>query len=120
MRLGQLIAILEMTPPEWHVEFSDGTPPGEFASWRGVYAQLTLCPGKEPVTVGELLAAAVAADGGEFYGYKGGYFTMDRNTPVWSDRWGSAAGRGITGSHTGDHLLVLHAEQIPDEYREMW
>lgn len=119
MRLGDLIDLLRSVPPQWGVEFSDGTTPHEFISWRGVYAQLSLDTG-DPLTVGELLAKAEAANGGTFTGYKGGDFTMGLGTPVWADPWGSAAGRGIVGAGASAHILTLRVEQIPDEYREMW
>lgn len=120
MRLGDLIATLEATPGDWLVQFSNGTTPGEFASWRGIYSQLTLCPGVAPRTVGDLLAAARAADGAEFTGYKGGEYAMHPSTPVWADDWGQVDYRAILGSHTGEAVLILDVFTIPDEYREMW
>lgn len=111
MDLGDLIRTLECFDPSMSVWLGwEGRtyPPGEFASWRGVYAELTLTPGVEPVTVGELLDRCRAADGAVFEGWKGGEFTMGRGTKVWADEEGSANGEALQGVvRTGDNALVI-------------
>ncbi|HVX20914.1 MAG TPA: hypothetical protein VHB02_06185 [Acidimicrobiales bacterium] len=115
MRLGELIDLLEKSTPVMLVVFDYGKPPGRFASWRGVYQELTLTPGKESVRVRELLAKAKKADGGVFNGWKGGEFTMSRDTPVWADDYGDFDHRGIIGSKVSRSKgLVLLTADLSD------
>jgi hypothetical protein len=103
MTLGQLADHLEQAPGslDLPVEFRgcglDGHAPHAIDSWRGNYADLALEPAEGiRHTVNELLALLHGADGDEFQGYKGGTFTMNRDTPVWVDAYGEyTADRGI-------------------------
>jgi hypothetical protein len=107
MTLGELIDTLAYFPADMPVKYETDVRPGEFMSWRGVYAELTLVPGGGPMTVGRLLLAAEAADGGTFEGYKGGDFTMSRSTPVWGDDWGECPGWALHGMKVDGQMLVL-------------
>jgi hypothetical protein len=110
MTLGNLIATLDMFEPDTPVVFSSGGTPGEFASWRGRYEELTLLRVNEPITVGELLRRSRAAVGSTFVGYKGGHFAMSDSTPVWCDDWGASEGFGIAGVRIdgrNDHLELV-------------
>lgn len=49
-----------------------------------------------------------------FGGYKGGNYTMTRDTPVWADEWGSYQCRGIMGSKIDDGVLVLVTADLSD------
>lgn len=57
--------------------------PISITSWRGVYENAALTHGPDPITVGQLLTNIQAAYRGTFYGWKGGEYTYDRNTPFW-------------------------------------
>lgn len=118
MRLGELIDTLEKLPSEAEVRFDTGDSPKRFDSWRGVYAQLTLIRnGSKRKTVGQLLAEARAADGGVFKGYKGGDFTMDRDTPVWADDYGECVYNALIGARMEDGKVVLATANI-EAYRD--
>ena len=69
--------------------------PTSFDSWRGSYDELALgydnFDNKKPHNVKEFLKIAKEAIGGTFYGYKGGEFTMDKDTPIWIDNYGNAS-----------------------------
>jgi hypothetical protein len=125
MTLGELIEVLENAPqcPVVYQDINDGERhyPGDFDSWRGVYAELSLEPVGQPTTVKELLAKAKEADGKTFQGYKGGDFTMGKHTAVWADPYGESVGRGIVGhkfeESSGTTTLILTTLVIPWEYR---
>lgn len=121
MRLGDLIDTLEQFDPTLPVIFSDGSHPLRLASWRGVYAELSLEPVKYEGdvalgTVGELLKEARRADGATFQGYKGGDYRMSRDTPVWADAYGEYDHNIITGVQLVDGILVLNRVHVPVEY----
>lgn len=90
--LGNLIDELEKYPKDWGVYILPfNLIPDEFCSYRGYYQDLNLtvltrseaiAKNKE-MTVGQLLKMAKEANGNIFCGYKGGEFTMNRNTPIW-------------------------------------
>lgn len=111
MRLGDLIDTLEGFAPDMPVFYGPDRP-NQFMSWRGRYAELTLVPGDKPMTVGKLLGLARKADGGTFTGYKGGEFTMNRDTPVWADDYGVCAYRAITGVVSASGSLTLVTQFI--------
>lgn len=86
MTLGRLIDRLTLVADQsLPVIFDFGPKPTTLASWRGIYAELAL--GYDDVvaspTVAELLAECRRADGATFTGWKGGDFTMGRETAVW-------------------------------------
>jgi hypothetical protein len=127
MRLGGLIDTLEQLPGELPVYFSDGRHPTTFASWRGVYAELTLYEGNDydpdgedhwpslPVlTVAELLEQARAAVGETFEGYKGGDFVMSRDTAVWADDYGACNHDAIMGVTVNDGKVELTIMNLSD------
>jgi len=78
MNLGQLIDGLR------GVKDRDRKVPKGFAkahSWRGVYAELAFEPAND-VTISSMLAEAEGAVGRTFEGWKGGDFTMNRDTEI--------------------------------------
>lgn len=115
MRLGDLIDTLEGFAPDTPVFYGPSERPSEFTSWRGRYDELTLVPGNKPMTVGKLLDLARKADGGTFTGYKGGEYTMSRDTPVWADDYGDCNYNAITGIVSASGSLVL-VTQVIEEY----
>lgn len=113
MRLGELIDVLEKHQGNQSVRFSDGSYPVSFCSWRGVYRWLTLQPGNQHASVGHLLELAKGADGGTFYGYKGGEYIMDRESPVWADEYGACNHNAIVAWYVNDEdELILQRENI--------
>lgn len=89
--LGMLIKDLEPYKEEFiDVVYDDGTVPGEFMSWRGLYNCLALdyygANNHTPAHV--LYEMAVRANGHTFEGYKGGDFTMDLDTPIYQANYG--------------------------------
>ena len=117
LNLGELIDLLEQELPGRRISFDRsmndlvrGAPlqiayPARPNSYRGFYEHLALDISADPITVGEVLEFAKQADGGIFYGYKGGDFDMDRNTPMWVAEYGRNSGIIITG--VSNHFGVV-------------
>jgi hypothetical protein len=83
--LGQLIDTLKSADQSLLV--ADGfTEPD---SWRGVYAFLRFSPARNTF-VKDMLFYAHGAIGATFEGYKGGNYTMNRETPVFIDGYGES------------------------------
>lgn len=92
MTLGQLIEQLEKMNPESGVICSTDTSMvfTSFDSYRGYYDDLALGyitkdyhENDEIHTVKDFLEEAKSCLGKTFYGWKGGKFVMDANTPLW-------------------------------------
>lgn len=119
MTLGELIKVLTKAPADYLVIYDNGEDaPGDFASWRGAYRQLTLEPDSTPQTAENLLKKAQDAVGATFQGYKGGNFVMNLDTAVYADPYGVCEYRIITGyfiSHL-DKDIALDTVKIPWEY----
>ena len=88
--LDDLINRLEELPQDMPILL------GEAESYRGYYMDLAFVPLDEPRTVKEALKEAEKANGSTFEGYKGGDFTMARDTPVWYSHYGDC-GPAIIG-----------------------
>lgn len=89
-------------------DFEYARPTG-FSSWRGVYAELALefaFDGKE-TRLSDLIRWAEESVGKTFYGYKGGDFTMTRETPVWVANWGNAGSTAVTGVYDDGWQVVI-------------
>lgn len=100
LTLGSLIKQLEEFPKDQKiVDLVDAH------SYRGYYSDLAFTFGN-PITVSDL-AKKLKTDclNNEFYGYKGGDFLMDENTPLWFSTYGS----------TGEKLLSINKDN-PDLY----
>lgn len=83
--------------------------PTNFDSWRGVYAELALgfsFEGVEP-TLDEMIDRAEDAVGRTYEGYKGGDYTMTRETPVWVANFGNAGSTAVTGVYNEGWQVVL-------------
>lgn len=94
MTLGELIAALEQEPPDKVVAVGFADP----HSYRGYYHDVAFEPLRN-TTAGAMLAAARAALGATFDGWKGGQYTMTRRTDVW------LAVQGDCGETIGPILL---------------
>ena len=64
-------------------------------SYRGYYEHLAFEMRGVPRPVGEVLADARKAIGAEYCGYKGVYYEMRGDTPVWVADYGSCGDRLI-------------------------
>jgi len=79
--------------------------PTNLDSWRGSYSELALgfkLSGYDneddhfaETTAETLLSELKGAIGKEYTGWKGGEFTMNRDTPVWVSNQGNSGGTGI-------------------------
>jgi hypothetical protein len=85
--LGQLIDTLAAADQAHVVEDGFGEP----MSWRGVYAFVGFSPVRNAV-VADMLNWARSAVGATFEGYKGGDFTMTRDTPCFISSYGETGG----------------------------
>lgn len=84
MTLGELISFLKH-----NADYDDPVKgvSGTCRSYRGYYEDLAFDPGS--TTAGKLLDSAQSALGATFIGYKGGEYTMRKNTPVWVSEYGT-------------------------------
>lgn len=100
MTLGKLIDQLEQLPVDMEV---DGLC--KPASYRGYYEDLAFerC-GRMPVS--QLFATCKTCVGKTLYGYKGGKFRMDLDTPLWVASWGMRGDRIMSLDENG----VIHTE----------
>lgn len=119
--LGNLIDELEKYPKDWGVYILPfNLVPEEFCSYRGYYEDLNLTvitrseaiSKNKEMTVGRLLEMAKEANGKTFYGYKGGEFTMNRNTPIWVGDEDYSTGVAIAEVKKAyDGLIEIHCYQ---------
>lgn len=111
MILGELIEALDACPDHFATVEINGQPPGLFDSYRGYYDQLALGTGQEAMKVAQLLAAARAAVGREYEGYKGGEYVMSEDTPVWFAEYGSWPGEAILSVNAeADPVQIITAD----------
>ena len=115
MTLGELIDVLERAKDDEHVRFDwGGMVPGAFHSYRGYYDQLAMSVrDADSPTVAEVKGWCREADGGEYRGWKGGDYTMSRDTKVWIANTGKATGTELVGAtvHSwGGVTLITRAE----------
>lgn len=109
--IGELAALLRATNPDKVVVAE--TPLGpvsvspDVISYRGYYDQLAIEPDGQS-TAGILAAALSEAIGETFQGYKGGDYSMSRNTPVWLSRYGDASGYAVTGVVEAADAVILN------------
>lgn len=129
LSLGQLIAEIEKydlklkkgNSKSIYFDFGSAVPT-TLDSWRGVYAELALgykLTGYDSEerfypTAEDLLTELKQAIGKEFYGWKGGEFTMDENTPVWVDNPGNYNRTIITGIHDTGYSIIILTQYEPD------
>ncbi len=127
LTLGQLISEIEKigikkeNGEDMDIAFDFGSAiPTTLASWRGSYAELALgyrLSGYDAydqekghfsdVTAEKVLAELKQAVGATYYGWKGGDFLMDENTPVWVANQGNADNTIIIGVLNAGYKMVL-------------
>lgn len=109
--IGELAALLRATTLD-KVVIAD-TPNGpvtvspDVMSYRGYYDQLAIEPDGQ-TTAGDLATALSEAIGESFQGYKGGDYSMSRNTPVWLSHYGDASGYAVTGVVEAEDAVILN------------
>jgi hypothetical protein len=120
MRLGELIAALEILPDqEGQVVFDfEYAYPTTFEDYRGVYRHLALGfdlggynvkqdkNGRAP-TVAQLLERAQEAVGQWYSGWHGGEFLMDDFTPLWVSNPGNDGHTALAGVLDRGYEVVL-------------
>lgn len=88
------------------------------ASYRGYYDHLALgwtADFRDRPTVSTVIDILQSADGETFEGWKGGDFTMDRDTPIWVANPGQTGGTGIVGLKLlGENCVVLLTTHTDD------
>lgn len=92
LTLGRIIWFLKRCERDFVAPLGLGIP----ESYRGYYHCLSFIPTRN-ITVEDMLKNAEEAIGGIFYGYKGGEYEMDLNTPCFFAHHG-ATGDPITKS----------------------
>ena len=110
--LGALIEAIKGMPEDTPVVFddSDKGPTGP-RSYRGFYSDLAFEDESGAVTVGMLLHDCTGALGKTFEGYKGGDFTMHKDTPLWKADYG-CCGRAIVDIRDDLGKLVLVTKEV--------
>lgn len=114
MTLNKIIAALSACPDQVASIEIDGQPPGDFDSYRGYYDQLALGTGISPMTVGELLTAAIECVNKSFEGYRGGDFVMHGDTPVWAADHGFCPGIAIVAIDASSDPVQLITADISE------
>ena len=118
MTLGALIDQLSQRPQEQRLTFEFGAmQPTTLKSYRGDYRDLAIgydLPGTRPhVTVAGFMAKCRDVENSTLEGYKGGMFTMTRDTEVWVANWGQTASTelsGVTGNDYATRLMTTFRE----------
>ena len=86
--------------------------PTHLSSWRGSYCELAISfefEGNAP-TVEEFLKKLNSAIGQTFTGYKGGDFTMGKNTPVWVANYGNSGNTGVVGVIDTGYTVIIETK----------
>lgn len=116
MTLGEMIAVLKRKPAGAFVyfDFVHFRPSGDVHSYRGYYEQFAIgyTNEGENVTAGGLLAKLEAACGAEFYGYKGGSYTMYSDTPVWVANHNESGGTAVVDIRDEDWRILIVTASI--------
>ena len=121
LTLGELLLKLKAIPDkkgDKNVYFDFGSAvPTDFNSWRGSYAEIALGYAltgydstgdkREAPKLSELIKATEEAIGTTYNGWKGGDYTMTKNTSVWVANRGNSDETGIVGVLDNDWNVVL-------------
>lgn len=104
MTLCELIARLEGMDGDSEIDKIE-----EPHSNRGYYSDLGLTPVKGRMKVSEALKLVKECLGKEFYGYKGGDFTMTKTTPLWISEYG-LSGLALVGIDKNGSFITKEDE----------
>lgn len=112
MTLGQLIEACERSGCKRVAFDFCYMVPRDIGSWRGRYDELSIrwmtldeAPGWK--SMADFLKMLRSADGETFHGWKGGEYTMSRDTKVWVDNAGSCTMTAIVGTRIDGEALML-------------
>lgn len=125
--LGRLIDDLEkiLTAEGCVVEFDFGGTPRDLHSWRGSYEELAIGWSHKDYYEGgqternikykDFLAMLEEAVGKKYQGWKGGWYRMSKDTPVWVSKDGMGTHCGICkvvswAPDTATHLVILETK----------
>jgi hypothetical protein len=109
--LGKLIAAIKDVPGDTPVVFDDGEEGPCFPhSYRGYYSDLAFSDGKG-ATVDQLRKDCLESLGKTFEGYKGGDYTMHKDTPLWRAAYG-CCGRAVVDIRSEPNKLVLVTKDV--------
>lgn len=117
MTLGELIDALKAITRTHHNNGDEreviydflGHVPTTLGSWRGIYSELALGVGgyDDAPTLSELITRCESAVGETFEGWKGGKYTMSRNTNVHVANRGETWSTGVIGVLDSDYQVVI-------------
>ena len=115
LTLGRAIEVMEKIPETATVRFDweESFGPSKPHSYRGYYSDLAFGTVSYEVTADYFLDQLKESLGAVFEGYKGGMYTMDKNTPLWVADYGSC-GRAIIAWYFDDdeqELILITKEE---------
>ena len=120
LSLGKLIGALraiEIAPgkhPKVYYDFGNFYPT-TLDSWRGSYSEISLGFGNKPEgspEIRELIKLLEEGIGNTYTGYKGGEFTMDAETPIWADDYGTSSETAIVGVIDDGYRAIIETRFI--------
>ncbi|MES2662233.1 MAG: hypothetical protein V4629_02925 [Pseudomonadota bacterium] len=106
MTLGKLIDRLSQLDPSLEI---DGIEQPH--SYRGYYSDLAFEQSENKRTASEVLALAKSCIDVKFVGYKGAWFLMEQNTPVWIASYSSCGNRLISINDDGSIETAAEEEE---------
>ncbi len=117
--LGSLIQDLKNIKSDLIVEIDNGKFPSReylsiFYSWRGRYCELAMefSDNNQNITVNDLLEKAELVNGKYLFGFKGGRYLMDLETPIHIANYGTSGNIKLIGvyEHNGKAILKTRIE----------
>jgi len=83
--------------------------PNDIDSWRGSYSELALnfTTEGQVMKVSEFLKMLKDCIGRKFIGYKGGEFTMNKNTPIWVANYGNSGNTAVIDVLDNEYCVIL-------------
>lgn len=115
LNLGQFINKLTLLKSEASISFDFGSLyPDTFDSYRGYYKDLAVGFTQEfnHTTARTLLQEAKSCINRNFYGYKGGCYTMTENTLLWVANYGISTNTAIIDVLDLDYKAIIITEYM--------